>query len=319
MDQIDFSRFCSKIDKLSKVSECVFPIKTNCSRKIIKAHSIQRGRILTKIAENGMILQIDAREALFKPIISEVGIASATTFSGFCSKHDQEIFQKIDTENYNPGDIYQEFLFSYRTLAREYVKKKQARNGIKQVVDLEGETQFLIDCLQGTQEGLERLEQLKDQLNNAILANDYKFIKSRCRILDKEYCIAVSSVFFLRYDFESNQIQSLEDVLKLSPIFLTIFPQDGKTFILFSYFQKDSEKFRPFLNQLWQFDNEIFTSKLSLLIALYCENFAYSPRLLQKWTELQKINFLQIFLLTIYSSNWQELLKQYPFFDFFIQ
>ena len=53
-----------------------------------------------------------------------VGINSATTFTGFCSLHDQQLFKPIDTELLLPTPE-QVFLLHYRALCRElYVKNE---------------------------------------------------------------------------------------------------------------------------------------------------------------------------------------------------
>ena len=49
-----------------------------------------------------------------------IGINNATTFSGLCSRHDNEIFRQIDSGLPNSGDPQHLFLLAYRAVLREY-------------------------------------------------------------------------------------------------------------------------------------------------------------------------------------------------------
>jgi hypothetical protein len=96
---------------------------------IIKAHSIQENKILKKIAVDGHVVmvandritmvdgQIDT-DNLVK--IELIGKGKATRFQGFCQEHDREIFKPIELNDYIAGNKEQNFLFAYRTLAKEF-------------------------------------------------------------------------------------------------------------------------------------------------------------------------------------------------------
>jgi len=52
-----------------------------------------------------------------------VGINNASTFTGFCSEHDNTIFSKVEKETFL-GSQEQCFPVAYRALARELCTKK---------------------------------------------------------------------------------------------------------------------------------------------------------------------------------------------------
>lgn len=58
-----------------------------------------------------------------KAKVEEVGINEAITFAGLCSKHDAELFEKIDRLPLIPFSDQQLFLLSYRSVFREYYSK----------------------------------------------------------------------------------------------------------------------------------------------------------------------------------------------------
>lgn len=49
--QIELSKEVSILNRECIFKECVFPDHSNCSEKVIKAHSIQKNKILSRIAE----------------------------------------------------------------------------------------------------------------------------------------------------------------------------------------------------------------------------------------------------------------------------
>lgn len=71
---IFFSKLFSKLHKACKFKDCLFPDKSNCSNKIVQAHSIQRNKILNKIAENGIVLSYIALKTLFTDSLEEIGM-----------------------------------------------------------------------------------------------------------------------------------------------------------------------------------------------------------------------------------------------------
>ena len=98
--QIKFNQEVSRLYRDCRFKKCVFPDKTNCSEQVIKAHSIQRNKILNRIAENGMLVSADVQNTLFTKEFEKIGISSASTFFGFCSFHDTNLFSEIENKEY---------------------------------------------------------------------------------------------------------------------------------------------------------------------------------------------------------------------------
>ena len=103
---------------------CLAPEKwrQSCSRTVCKAHTVPRSS-LNLIAEDGHVLS-------FKPNLRNLkkhgpamppqrqGVGSASTFTGFCAKHDDQIFSPLEKAPFE-GTPEQCFLVAYRALARE--------------------------------------------------------------------------------------------------------------------------------------------------------------------------------------------------------
>lgn len=94
---------------------CMYP---NCSEPAIHAHAISKEHALRSVAEDGMLIHAQSFRSdreLYKEIkFKEIGVEKATTFKGFCSKHDLK-FSAVDKSGINTfGDV---FLQLYRSFA----------------------------------------------------------------------------------------------------------------------------------------------------------------------------------------------------------
>ena len=73
-----------QIQKETFYREC-FHKDENCSGRTIKAHSIQKNRILKKLSSNGLVLGFDYYSYMatgfnpFDPILKEIGVKKAST------------------------------------------------------------------------------------------------------------------------------------------------------------------------------------------------------------------------------------------------
>lgn len=198
----DFSRYINQLAKDSRVKSCFFG-DDSCSGKIIKAHSIQNNRFLSKISENGHVVQLTPEESegdfVVKP--SEVGRKKATTKTNFCKFHDSNIFSPIEDKKYEKSNLQQEFLFAYRSFAREYHTKKESDNAYQIVRQaLPEERRHLADlALLGTRTSLFQLEKQRFNLNNSLKKSDFRCIKTRRFEFHGEFELAASSMFAIQY------------------------------------------------------------------------------------------------------------------------
>ena len=101
---------------LEQKSQLCF-IQKDCD-KIIDAHSIQENGELSLIAQDGKVFHFIQNAQNGEKEKNEIKITKASTFKGFCHKHDQ-IFEPIDKKKCT--SIEQEnFLYSLRSFAYSY-------------------------------------------------------------------------------------------------------------------------------------------------------------------------------------------------------
>ena len=111
--------------KSSRIKQCLYPDHSECSEKIIGAHSIQNNKVLKKISDNGEIYMPCPKADNPFAIPTKYGRKEASVFTGFCGYHDKVVFQAIEDNDFS-GTAEQIFLYVYRAFAIEYHKKQEA-------------------------------------------------------------------------------------------------------------------------------------------------------------------------------------------------
>lgn len=137
--------FLSRIERVEKRQrekspECLCP---DCRASAIRSHSQPRGRSLSHIAENGHVIGICRRIAstLYgatskfppNPSIVKIGVREASTFWGYCNKHDTELFNCLETKELRKDDIGQVFAMHLRALSFEYKAQLKCSEILSQV------------------------------------------------------------------------------------------------------------------------------------------------------------------------------------------
>src|SRR5205085_2317407 len=141
---------------------------------------IQNNGVLSQVADNGNVVTyaVDVGEFTARKLNKN----AASIFWGFCNTHDK-IFYPIETSPYTKTNE-QHFLFAYRAFVVASHKKEEVGNFMnfgEQAVKDTAETKKIFD--------------------DAILAADYGCIETFVIELPAFYPIAVSSCFYLDYDF----------------------------------------------------------------------------------------------------------------------
>ncbi len=98
--------------------------------------------------------------------------------------------------------------------------------------------------------------------------------------------LAVNACFSIEYDFQENLINDLSDTSKRpAPIFLNIFPSEGKSIIIFSWLSENWAIYRNIVSKLGTFIPSQIEIFFSNLIICHCENFFITP---SKYSQMAK-------------------------------
>ena len=273
----------------ARIKTCLHPNHNECSDKIAKAHAIQNNRILSLLAENGMVVTMDGVENYAFQTADEKGRGIATIFTGFCSYHDKTLFQEIEDKDF-AGTEKQIFLLSYRSMAWHYHKKREQENAVRiqfQKMNEKGydlsESEQFNDFLSYLTKGLNENDKEKERFDTALLNGQYDVINSWCWEIPYEISFAISMMTEIEHDILGNTINGLGNDEELKHIYLNIFPCQGKSYCIWSWLSESDDIYTPFIQQFSNLCDRDRENYLNNYLPRWSDALVFSPRLWNKW------------------------------------
>ena len=277
--------------KRANIKTCLYPDKSQYSEGIIQAHGLQNNKILSKLSENGDVYMVDVLFGKNGPQIELVkqGRKKATTFTGFCGKHDTEVFSPIENQDYETGNKMQEALFAFRALAKEWHTKLKSKNMFDGVLKT-NRNEYVLAFYEGIMLALDDIEKEMLAFQEVLLVEAPDRISTKLIVFEGEADVAVSACITMSHDFNGKRLEHFTSHPWLTPdqLFITIFPQNGKTFCLLSYDTNATETFAFLDEQLLNKSVAEQKELLSRLVIHHSENIVYSPRYIDALSEQQK-------------------------------
>ncbi|WGE57159.1 cytoplasmic protein [Actinobacillus equuli] len=270
-----------------------------CSNKIIESHTISKSSSLKSIMnKDNKVYGLDLSfHGLTKNngflSIKEFGINEASTFLGFCSNHDKELFSIFEDKPFIPTKE-QLCLLSFRSLCREiYGKTGESQTKLlhELAVDpIELEMLSYRDHLLAISK-----HELGITLSDMIkIIEQKKFDKLEYFIieLNSNAQILVSGGFVPERDFNNQPVCDLLDETKiLNYIFFNVVNYKGKGFCIFSWIKKpETEIFKRFVKTLTQRKHRI-ADNLVNFIFYHFENTFFS---IDWWNKLEQAKQFEI-------------------------
>ncbi|MCP4633460.1 MAG: SEC-C domain-containing protein [candidate division Zixibacteria bacterium] len=287
---------------------CLHPdaSKNKCSEKIIKAHTVQLGSGLRKIAQDGHVytLRVPINERIknesnqLEPLW--IGINDASTFTGFCEFHDDSTFALIEKSKFHLN-IQNCFLLSYRAMCLEYYNKLCMLDLIKfnKSLDKGAPTKVQVN-LQSYYTSLEMgylksyqdLSIIKAQYDSALIHSNFNHVKYYAILLKNTPEILSSGCGQPEIDFQGRILQDLSETRKmLDFITFTLLPIEMGGIILFGWLGKkhasekliDSLRFIP--------DNKLPNAIVRYIIGFF-ENAYINPLWFDSLGKFEKDEFI---------------------------
>jgi hypothetical protein len=188
MSPLPLSDILERKKEIWNKPRCLHPLAPeDCSDRIIAAHSVQKRVGLRAIEEDGHVLSFLSaigRNFGDADAISpeRIGVSRASTFRGFCEKHDAALFRPIETQKWHPTKD-NAFLFSFRAVCYEYYAKLSAEeigkwqktwiDRGKDFQDQIADQQLIEDCLTGIRLGIADGEGWKRKYDTMYKSGDY--------------------------------------------------------------------------------------------------------------------------------------------------
>lgn len=264
-----------------------------CSPRKIRAHSIQRRRGLDRIARGGQVYQFtgdygDLLRHGGRITAKLIGVQRATTFGGFCARHDNDLFAPIDTQAFEAREDLAVLLL-YRALCREVWVRDIAERSIAFFRQLDRgrplEEQRAIQAFlnlheEGLRNGNRSLARHKRALDQCLRSGRVEDIRFLVFSSGTQPNVLCSGVFYPTHDFQGRELQDLSladrplDLLSMSAIATA----DGHATVLAWHASSDSVciRFIQSLSSCPDPEREVPEAILRLMLSSF-ENVAIRP------------------------------------------
>lgn len=262
-----------------------------CASKIVKAHTVPKSMSLKAIAVDGHVLGLKMglenfhkNDGKLQP--ESIGINNASTFSGFCQKHDDYLFSCLEKYDFCRSD-QQCFMLAYRSFSREYYTKAalvdmhevnaslDRGRAIETQVSIQ-EQAFIMDI--GASLGHRDNLFHKEKFDKCIELNDYKDIQAVIFEYKEPFPIQSSGSVNPDFDFYNRKIQDLSDFESIPDILsVTSFYDGRKSYIVFSWLDYCEKSCKRLANSLLSKPESELSAFLAQYIFSNFENFFLSP------------------------------------------
>lgn len=269
-----------------RFNKCLDP-SFSCQNDAIAAHSVQRSKALSFIADKGHVLELNHRLIDGEPVLDfhRVGVRNASTFPGFCSKHDSELFELVDKQEISLENDEQLFLIAYRAVSRELHVVMEAAGRIQGLY----QRQVSLGQVPGdqpSQAGVEAIGYLKKShdlwryrvkhFDRCFVDRRFDRIKHSTHIIEGPPTVGSSSFYYVKYEHKKLPIAGTLNVVPIS---------DNQTLVVFSYPGDQSSKVRKFLSPIFTKSGTNRELEISRFIIHCTENFFLSPTVYAAWSE----------------------------------
>ncbi len=306
---LDFNKIQKGILKVFSQKKCYFKDK-NCSRIMTASHSIPRAS-LTTISNRKHILRFLspnipelAKVQQFDEIPPcRVGINELGIFNGFCSYHDNSVFEPLEKSVLIPTEE-QSCLLLFRAICKQLYIQTEINKVIpvhKQLIEAKTNERY-----KNFLNVKNIMEFLCSHKSLSEIISDYEKVLMDIRrgsfenyssltIITKDpppinCCSYVNPVFY----FDGKIYQNYNDLsIDLESFSFTTIASEGQGFFHFCW--SDSTNFKSFFSKLLSVYSDRLSDFLIQLIFAYSENHAFRPDWWESLSKLKQRRIMKIF------------------------
>lgn len=294
----------------SKRKLCAFSDSNidECAGKIIKAHTVSKSSSLKIIARNGHVYSMSknahellSQNGVYAPKL--VGINVASTFSGFCQKHDRDLFSPIENKIFS-WDIEQVLLVAYRGLAyewyakamlleqEEYFKSLDAGKPLSAQIEIQ---QNMSNMFVATKMALEELSGIKSKFEKFLKDKDFSKINYVGFEFDMPLPVMGSGGFTPVYDLNTKKIQNLSNLnIPAEAIFYSSFATNNTGLFCMIWINEGGNAARQFAKSLTELKNDQIANAIVNTLFSNCENIYLAPEWWEKLAKNKQRNLISI-------------------------
>ena len=193
-----------------------------CQGPVVDSHTIQRKGPLEKIiGKNNHVsrLEFSPTAQIFE--VEELGWKKASTFPGYCGKHDALIFSHLERVPFS-GSHEQCVLQAYRNTCNELYKKRALieslefqRDRIDRGCDIDEQINRQLSVSQnitGQKRSAQEIELLWRKFEDAVTEKKYDRFSSKCYFFEGELCVASTGTPHTEFDFKGTRYSNMWDL-----------------------------------------------------------------------------------------------------------
>lgn len=278
-----------------------------CPEKPIRAHSVQNATALSCIEDKNHVYQMKMKMKDESPVVGLelVGRNQASTFTGLCSAHDNELFKPIDDSVLDERDREQLFLIAYRSVTKElhatldgamkmqsaYLKLIEDGAVLKDKPSAEG-----IEALQHMFKAWAAWRYRYRFFDKPLERRRFNGIKHLKFVLEgKPPAVAASSFFSM--DFK-------EWGKPFAALIVNVIPTDSEsTLVMFSYSEKHAMKATKRVSKIIKNAGAKREYEMSCLLLDRAENFFLAPRNVDGWSPRKRAEIEAAFAQDLLGPN----------------
>jgi hypothetical protein len=288
----------------TRFSRCFAP-GVDCKNDAIRAHSVQNARVMDLLSEDGHVVAPHLRLHKRKPPSVEfarTGRNWATTFTGLCAAHDQQLFAPIENQKLDFTSPQHLFLLSYRAVQFEAHATAQAGWQIQQMY--QKRVKLGVDPGDRPSEsGLFATERLivayETHMYKATFDQDY---------LGQQYSNVEHDIFRLSVSRPTIAASALFNLTEVGGdtvyVALTIVPaSETETIALLSYRKAHAARARSKLKEITKSSGQTQKYRLSRRLLHNCQNFIISPSYYRSWSNTKRFTIIEFFRRTVLEDD----------------
>ena len=271
--------------------ECLHPdAPEGCCGRIVRAHTVQKS-LLKKIANNNHVytpgLEFHADGIQFK--MMRKGIKQASTFTGFCSYHDDILFAPIEKRPLVLNE-HHALLLTYRCLSKELFNKRRTAEIYAATVinDLEIGSfarEYARVLETGTLLAIDNDWSVFQHIGESLTSESY-YGSFYCAFeLDAIPDILCGGAANVNFDFNHNKLQFEDQERPLDLITLSLLPFNERGIAVFSWHEESIVNVK-LMNSLLSHSFSEIPDAIVRLVFQYFDNFFAAPR----WWERLPLN-----------------------------
>lgn len=262
---------------INSISTCYYP---GCNEKSINSHILQKNGILSRIATEGHVYDLDL-DQFRNPIVQfkRKGLNKVMSFNCFCNKHDTELFKVIEDAELDFTDYKTNLLFTVRAAHNELFRK-QVNILMNEGLKFELSEQFDNDEWQkhiDTEElGVKDLKQLIHTIWDDLENDEEAFVFNHRKLNRFDLCLSSFYTHETTIEMKAYYDKHGKHMANVSDIFINYFPMENSSILMMGYLKANEHKVKGSVNRLFKENEKRVERILTNLLLFRCETWVIS-------------------------------------------